>query len=155
MTIKQTQRALLNLFWMQLIIPALIYTAGEFFHVDMSLLAGISASARYALTVGAVVLTLALIPLALRLFRFRRVHDDLILRQADALSKWGVIRLCILGDLLLLCTALYYALGYEPAFGWLAVITMLAMPFVYPTMNRCLAETEADDDDAVGEDARS
>ena len=36
-------------------------------------------------------------------------------------------------------------LGYEPAFGYLAIITALVMPFVVPTMKRCEAETMSND----------
>jgi hypothetical protein len=32
--------------------------------------------------------------------------------------------------------------GFEPAFGYLAVMVMLTMPFVLPTMSRCKSETE-------------
>ena len=39
-------------------------------------------------------------------------------------------------------TLLYYIYGFEPAFGYLAVMVMLTMPFVFPTMSRCKAETE-------------
>ena len=39
-------------------------------------------------------------------------------------------------------TLLYYLYGFEAAFGYLAVMVMLTMPFVLPTMNRCKAETE-------------
>lgn len=132
----------MTLFWGQLAIPAMLYVCGEFLDVDMAVLSGCSPTVRYAATAAMILFSLALIPLALRLFKFRKIHDDLIERQAFALDKWGVVRLMILGDLLLLNTVLYYAFGFEPAFGYLALITLLAMPFVYPTMNRCLTETE-------------
>ena len=59
-----------------------------------------------------------------------------------ALLKWGIVRILTLGILLVCNTLLYYMYGFEPAFGYLAVMVMLTMPFVLPTMSRCKAETE-------------
>jgi hypothetical protein len=56
--------------------------------------------------------------------------------------KWGGIRILILGLLLVVNTLLYYIYGFEPTYGYLAVMVMLTMPFVLPTMGRCKAETE-------------
>jgi len=30
----------------------------------------------------------------------------------------------------------------NPAFGYMAIIQLLCLPFVYPSLNRCIAETE-------------
>ncbi len=139
---KRTQQILMALFWAQLLIPALLYVGGEFLDVDMAFLSDCPSNVRYVVSTVMILLSLTLIPLALRLFKFRKIHDDLIARQAFALDKWGRARLIILGDLLLFNTALYYAFGFEPTFGYLAVVTLLTLPFVYPTMNRCLTETE-------------
>ena len=131
------------LFWGQLVVPTLLYVCGEFLHVDMAVLSECAPTWRYAVSTVMILLSLALIPLALRLFKFGKVRRDLAEHGAEALGKWGRIRLLMLGDLLLANTVLYYAFAYEPAFGYLAVVTLLTMPFVYPTKNRCLTETEA------------
>ena len=39
-------------------------------------------------------------------------------------------------------TLLYYFYAFEPAYGYLAVIILLSMPFILPTMSRCEAETK-------------
>jgi len=142
--LKQTQRKLLVLFWAQLAVPALVYVCGEFLQVDMAFLSDASPAVRYTVSTVMILASLALIPLALKLFRIARIHADLVGRGAAALSKWGCVRLLILGDLLCLNTIFYYLFGFEPAFGYLAVVTLLTLPFVYPTMNRCLTETEED-----------
>ena len=89
-----------------------------------------------------ILLTLCLVPLALRLFKFKQIHSSLLSSPDTALLKWGSIRILILGLLLVANTFLYYIYGFEPSFGYLAVMVMLTMPFVLPTMKRCKAETE-------------
>ena len=89
-----------------------------------------------------ILLTLGLVPLALYLFKMKRIQISLIANPSAALQKWGIIRILILGSLLVVNTLLYYMYGFEPAFGYLAVMVMLTMPFVLPTMSRCKAETE-------------
>ena len=152
---KKTHDMLIVLFWSQLIVPAIIYVCCEYLNVDLAFLAGTSENGRYVVSTVMILATLALLPLALRLFKFQRIHNDLIERRADALHKWGIIRLIILGDLLLINTLLYYAYGFESAFGYLAVVTLLAMPFVYPTMERCYAEVEDEKTSVESEESPS
>ena len=80
--------------------------------------------------------------LGLRLFKFRIVHDDLINRQEPAMMKWGTIRLLILEVPMLADTLLYY-IYMNTTFGYLGIILVLCLPFVYPSKSRCEAETEA------------
>ena len=78
--------------------------------------------------------------LGLRLFKFRIVHDDLINRQEPAMMKWGTIRLLILEVPMLADTLLYY-IYMNTTFGYLAIMLLLCLPFVFPSLNRCYAET--------------
>jgi len=79
--------------------------------------------------------------LALRLFKFDKVHRALDDQKAVALKKWGLIRLLLLLLPLLADTLLYY--NYmNPTFGYLGIILALCLPFVYPSEGRCMAETE-------------
>jgi len=102
--------------------------------------AGSSQEAEFLLTTMMELLTLAAIPLALRLFKFTRVRGDLIARQAPALQKWGVLRLLMLLVPLLVNTLLYYMYA-NVAFGYMAIILVIVLPFVYPSLGRCIAET--------------
>jgi hypothetical protein len=77
--------------------------------------------------------------LGLRLFRFKTVHDDLIARTDVALFKWGSIRLFILEVPMVLDTLLYY-FYMNTTFGYLGIMLLLCLPFVYPTLSRCEAE---------------
>ena len=85
--------------------------------------------------------TLGTVFLALRLFKFNKVHDDLVARKYSALKKWGLLRLLMLGLPMMYNTYLYY-MFMNTTFGYMAIIQMLCMPFVYPSKSRCEAEVE-------------
>ena len=76
----------------------------------------------------------------LRLFKFQAVHNDLVTRKEPAMMKWGLIRLLIIEVPMLADTLLYY-IYMNTTFGYLGIMLLLCMPFVYPSMNRCIAET--------------
>ena len=79
--------------------------------------------------------------LSLRLFKFQRVHADLMTRKEEALKKWGVIRLLLLEVPMLLNTILYY-IYMQTTYGYMAIIAVLCLPFVFPTLSRCEGEVE-------------
>ena len=79
--------------------------------------------------------------LGLRLFKIKTVHDDLVTRQEPAMMKWGTIRLLILEVPMLADTLLYY-IYMNTTFGYLAIILLLCLPFVFPRLGRCLGEVE-------------
>ena len=87
-------------------------------------------------------LTLPSVYMALRLFKFEKVHQDLVTRKADGLRRWGLIRLAILLPPMLLNTVFYY-LFMNTTFGYMAIIQAICLPFVYPSEARCEAETES------------
>lgn len=87
-------------------------------------------------------LTLASVYMALRLFKFDKVHQELVTLKADGLRRWGLIRLAILLPPMLLNTVFYY-LFMNTTFGYMAIILAICLPFVYPSEARCEAETES------------
>jgi hypothetical protein len=87
-------------------------------------------------------MTLGCAFLALRLFKFEKIHQELISDKAVALRKWGVIRLVMLLFPLWADTLLYY-IYMNTTFGYLGIILVLCLPFVYPSLSRCEAEIEA------------
>lgn len=87
------------------------------------------------------VVTLLGIWMSLRLFKFQRVHADLMPRKEEALKKWGVIRLLLLEVPMLLNTILYY-IYMQTTYGYMAIIAVLCLPFVFPTLSRCEGEVE-------------
>ena len=97
------------------------------------------------------VVALVCIWLSLRLFTFRRIRQDLVTRKEVALQKWGTVRLLMLLLPMLLNTILYYVF-MQTTYGYLAIIALLCLPFVYPTMGRCMGDVE--DETTSEEDAK-
>lgn len=87
-------------------------------------------------------LTLTCVYMALRLFKFEKVHQELVTLKADGLRRWGLIRLAILLLPMPLNTVFYY-LFMNTTFGYMAIILAICLPFVYPSEARCEAETES------------
>lgn len=140
---KKTRNILMIVYWLQLLAAAILYVCGDYLEFDMAVLASKEEPpVNYYVQMVMILLTLGLVPLALRLFKFNSIHASLTARPAQALLKWGGVRLLILGLLLFVNTLLYYIYGFEPTYGYLAVMVMLTMPFVLPTMERCKTETE-------------
>ena len=138
---KNVKNTLTVLLWTVL---ALALTVVVLFETDVLMFgyyAGSGEQAEFLLTTMMELLTLAVIPLALKLFKFHRVHADLVSRKAEALRKWGLLRLLMLLVPLLVNTLLYYAYA-NVAFGYMAIILVIVLPFVYPSMERCQSETE-------------
>ena len=138
-----------------LLMAALLYICGEFLQWDMTLWADATRGQKFVGSTVMILLTIGLLPLSLRLFKFQFVADRLVQRKASALACWGSVRLVIMGLLLVLNTFFYYAFGFESTYGYLAVVTLLCMPFVIPTMNRCMAEVtppEKHEDESVVEE---
>ena len=94
----------------------------------------------YICAVGMELVALGSIPLALRLFKFKYISSDLTKRREQALLQWGMLRMLMLCVPILSNTLLYY-LFLNPTFAYLALIHAICLMFVYPTMDRCVAET--------------
>ena len=84
---------------------------------------------------------ICLIPLALRLFKFKKIKQQLVENGEPALIKWGLIRLDMLIFPMFLNTLFYYLFGNN-SFGVMAVILLLCLFFVYPSKKRCKTEVE-------------
>jgi len=87
-------------------------------------------------------LTICLLPLMLRLFKFQKVASDLQRRKENALSRWGTLRLVAIGVLMFANTLLYYLFA-NVSFGYLAIIVLLASFFIFPSLSRCKQEIAA------------
>lgn len=85
--------------------------------------------------------TLAGVFLALRLFKFKAIHNELLEQKEKALLKWGLLRFALL-ELPMLSNTLFYYQFMNTTFGYMAIIQLLCLPFVVPTMGRCLSEVE-------------
>jgi len=138
---KETKNQLMSVFVSGTVLPLMIVCIYETEVVVPGLLATDKQS-EFLLTFLMELMTLGCAFLALRLFKFEKIHQELISDKAVALRKWGVIRLVMLLFPLWADTLLYY-LYMNTTFGYLGIILVLCLPFVYPSKSRCEAETEA------------
>lgn len=138
---KQTQTILKLQFWTDLTVTAVMAVLFETEVLSTGLLAGLSPNTELVVTTLVELLSLLLIPVSLKMFKFKPVRQDLVQRKEQALRKWGVVRLGVLFSVLFVNTLLYY-IYMNTAFGYLVIITLLCLPFVYPSRDRCLTETE-------------
>jgi len=138
---KETKNQLMSVFVSGTVLPLMIVCINETEVVAPGLLATDKQS-EFLLTFLMELMTLGCAFLALRLFKFEKIHQELISDKAVALRKWGVIRLVMLLFPLWADTLLYY-LYMNTTFGYLGIILVLCLPFVYPSKSRCEAETEA------------
>ena len=138
---KETKNQLMSVFVSGTVLPLMIVCIYETEVVVPGLLATDKQS-EFLLTFLMELMTLGCAFLAFRLFKFEKIHQELISDKAVALRKWGVIRLVLLLFPLWADTLLYY-LYMNTTFGYLGIILVLCLPFVYPSESRCEAETEA------------
>ena len=89
----------------------------------------------------AILLTLASIYFSLRLFKFKKIKNALCYNPLENYRKYCVLRFAML-ELPLLFNILCYWLFVNSSFAWLGVLIGLAFPFVYPTKERFLNETD-------------
>ena len=83
--------------------------------------------------------SIVVIPVALKLFSLQLIHRRLQAEKASALLFWGTVRLNLLCLPMLVNTWLYYQTMW-PGFGYLVIILVLCLFFVYPSMSRCESE---------------
>ena len=137
---EKVRKRLLAEFWVPIILCVVIVILGELNVFPTGVLNG-NAQVEFVLLAAMEIITICTIPLALRLFRFAKIHNKLVEQREHALHKWGAIRLEMLSVPMVVNTLLYY-LTMNAAFGYLAIILFLCMFFVVPTQERCNAEIE-------------
>lgn len=140
---KRTQLILMGFFITTIVVVLAFVVLFETDTIASGLLAGDNQT-EFLFTALMELVTLGFAFLSLRLFKFGKIHSDLVARKEIALMKWGVTRIMLIQGPLCFDTLLYY-LYMKPTFGYLAIILALCLPFVFPSMDRCIAETSEED----------
>jgi hypothetical protein len=128
---RQTKRILLLLFWAIWIVTGLIVLVFEFDLLQEGGCAG-KTVAEYFLSVAFELATLIVIPLALSMFKWKWIVNDIRTRSDRALLFWGILRISALAVPMIACIVLYY-LFMAPAFCYLAIVLGLCLFLVYPS----------------------
>lgn len=135
---KRTKKILHLLFWLPIAAALIVVAVFETNVILPGTLTG-NEETEYYVTMALELLTVAGLPLSLRLFKFPAVIRNL---QADKSRYTGFasIRLCVVSGLMLANTFLYY-LFMQTTFGYLAIICLITMAFVFPSERRCQTES--------------
>lgn len=110
-------------------VPLLIATVYECDVLPTGVFAG-KAQEEFLAVIIMELLTIVMIPLALRLFKAKDVERKVAEGDTLALRRWGALRILMITVPLLLNTIGYY-LFMNTTFGYMALILLICLPFVY------------------------
>ena len=136
---KKVSKQLMVFYIVQIVMALVIIVLFETGELPIGVMAADKQS-EFVLTALMEILSLGAAFLGLRLFKFQAIHRDLVSRKEPAMWKWGMTRLLILQVPMVINTLLYY-IYMNTTFGYLGIILLLCLPFVFPSLSRCLAET--------------
>lgn len=91
------------------------------------------------------ILTICMVPLSLRLFKFKRVRQSIVSDGGHRLAKWGSIRIMMVCMPMIANALFYYLYGFNVAFGYMGIICLICLVFINPTMSRCISETRSEE----------
>ena len=86
-------------------------------------------------TISMELITIVFIPVALRLFKTKDVEKRLEEGNIKAFRKWGLVRILMITIPLVLNTLLYYSF-MNTTFGYMALILLICLPFIYPAVRK-------------------
>ena len=86
-------------------------------------------------TISMELITIVFIPVALRLFKTKDVEKRLEEGNIKAFRKWGLVRILMITVPLVLNTLLYYNF-MNTTFGYMALIQLICLPFIYPAARK-------------------
>ena len=134
---KRTVTILTALFWSTM---AIGFAIVALFETNIVLSGDLSDNTLldYYCTLARELLTIAAIPFALRLFRFASVKRRLV-EQPESLLRFASLRMMLIAIPMLINGLLYY-MFMSTTFGYMGIICLLCMSFVYPSANRCKSE---------------
>lgn len=137
MELKQTRHVLVALFWGLTALSVAICAAYELEWLTETFV-GEEPQTLFTLQVILELGTIICVPTALYLFKWSVIANKLK-GNPQALRTWGCVRILLL-CVPLLCDTILYEQTKTPSFGYLAVIVLLCLFFIYPSMDRCRAD---------------
>ena len=84
-------------------------------------------------------LTLCVIPIALRMFKLSKIKKRLYEGKEKELRLWGSLRMMML-CIPMIFNSFFYLVLYKASFAYLAIILFICLFFIYPSLARCQAE---------------
>ena len=134
------QKKLQLIFWIPIVLSAIIIVSGELDIIPNGILAN-GKQVEFVIMSMMEILTIIAIPVALKLFKFKAIANKLASDTLLHFERWGIVRLCLLNVPMVINLVCYY-LFVGAGFGYLAIILVLSLFFVYPSLSRCYNETD-------------
>lgn len=134
------QKKLQLIFWIPIVLSAIIIILGELDIIPNGILAN-DKQVEFVIMSMMEILTIIAIPVALKLFKFKAIANKLTSDTLLHFERWGIVRLCLLNVPMVINLVCYY-LFVGAGFGYLAIILFLSLFFVYPSLSRCYNETD-------------
>ena len=141
---KLIQKQLTIVYWVFIIIPVVFAILMDTGQIETGILINTDqgGTQEFVLQIVAILYTLLAIPTALKLFKIPGVARRLQHATPAEYRQLAILRLVCL-ELALIINFTGYYLYANSSFFHLGLIVLLAFVFVYPSMNRCLYETES------------
>ena len=86
-------------------------------------------------TIAMELVTIVFIPIALRLFKTKDVDRRLDEGDIKTFKTWSIVRILMITVPLLMNTLLYY-IFMNTTFGYMALILLICLPFIYPAIRK-------------------
>lgn len=86
-------------------------------------------------TIAMELVTIVFIPIALRLFKTKDVDRRLDEGDIKTFKTWSIVRILMITVPLLMNTLLYY-IFMNTTFGYMALILLICVPFIYPATRK-------------------
>lgn len=86
-------------------------------------------------TIAMELVTIVFIPIALRLFKTKDVDRRLDEGDIKTFKTWSIVRILMITVPLLMNTLLYY-IFMSTTFGYMALILLICLPFIYPATKK-------------------
>ena len=86
-------------------------------------------------TIAMELVTIVFIPIALRLFKTKDVDRRLDEGDIKTFKTWSIVRILMITVPLLMNTLLYYSF-MNTTFGYMALILLICLPFIYPATRK-------------------
>ena len=140
---ERTQKILMICCWTSIIVSLIIVLLFETNILESGIWTD-DGSLFFTVAVIMELLLLCVAPLALYLFRIPPIRRRLKDNPSEAprqLLLWGTLRMDMLSLPMVFNTLFYYLFGLNVTFGYMAIILLLCLLLVYPSMKRCLYET--------------
>lgn len=104
-----------------------------------------SPSQAYTLQIVFLLLTIVIIPLSLKLLHFSPIRAQ-IHASGQSYATWSTIRLVLLGGLLLMNLIMYYLIGFDTSYGYLALMAVVPFLFIWPSEEKMAYERQLTDE---------